>query len=155
MGTFVSRRSCVCAVVLAASSAACEARSASTPPAAVPVAPVSGGYLGGGCSVDTPHVVDRQTPDAPPRAPSPFAGALDGRTVLLLWTEGSIEQGFDLLARAVSTDGVAMGPDVTVSSNLVGRPLTTPSTERGLHIWFMEASDERIRHLATTVHCSP
>ena len=66
-----------------------------------------------------------------------------------------MEQGFGLRALVLGGDGVATGPPVTVSSSVVGEPMAEPGPGRKVSLWFIEDSDDGIRHLATTVHCGP
>ena len=163
MGAMVSRASFVLGVALATSTTACGAATAlapvapADPPAAASMQPATGLDLGGGCTMDAPSVMNRRdwATDQRARAAAETATFDDGRRVVV-WRDGSPERGFSLRAVALDGDGVALGPPVTVSDKVIGKPLAAVGPERRVRIWFLEdADDDGTRQLATTVHCSP
>lgn len=164
MGAMVSRASFVLGVALATSATACGAArevpplapvAPAEPPAATSMQPATGFDLGGGCTMDVPNAMNRRdwATDQRARAATESATLNDGRRVVV-WRDGSPERGFSLRAVALDGEGVALGPPVTVSERVIGKPLAAAGPERRVRIWFLEdAEDDGTRQLATTVHC--
>jgi hypothetical protein len=118
--------------------------------------PAAGFDLGGGCTMDTPSAMDRRDWATELRSRTGAQGGPDDGRRVIVWRDGTPERGFSLRAVALDGDGVAMGPPVTVSDKVIGKPLMAAEPERRFRIWFMEdAEDDGTRQFATSVHCSP
>ncbi len=113
--------------------------------------------LGGGCTVQTAEIgegesgaraIGAQYVTVPHRVIVPLG---DDRS-LLVWMEIAGE-AFDLSTRVVGEGGREQGPPLTLSINVVGRPVAAADPAGEVRIWFAQETGDRIRRFAATARC--
>lgn len=82
----------------------------------------------------------------------PFVQALGDRFVVV-WGEGSLEEGFDLRALALDAEGRPLGKPVTVARNVIRQPLKSEAAPAAIRLWFLAAETDGFYEVVTTVQC--